>query len=178
MRPDRLRSRRWRAGRAIAGCRQVWREAQRPVHGVPEADAVADVDEDNADELTDVIRKNGLDSVFMVTPNTTLDRQKKIAKLCTGFIYTVSLLGVTGARSELSDQVKPLIASLKAQTDVPICVGFGVSRPEHVRQLADAGADGVIVGSALVNLIEENLNTADHGKKKLTEYLQKMKGAL
>ena len=139
---------------------------------------VADLCIDDADELTDVIQKNGLDSVFMVTPNTTLDRQKKIAELCTGFIYTVSLLGVTGARSELSDQVKPLIASLKAQTDIPICVGFGVSRPEHVRQLADAGADGVIVGSALVNLIEENLNTADHGKKKLTEYLQKMKGAL
>jgi len=139
---------------------------------------VADLCIDDADELTDVIQKNGLDSVFMVTPNTTLERQKKIAELCTGFIYTVSLLGVTGARSTLSDQVKPLIASLKKQTDVPVCVGFGVSQPEHARQLAKAGADGVIVGSAIVNLIEENLNVADHGKKKLTEYLQKMKGAL
>jgi len=139
---------------------------------------VADLCIDDADELTPFIEKNGLDTVFMVTPNTTVERQKKIAELCTGFIYTVAVLGVTGARSELSDQIKPLIASLKSQTDVPVCVGFGVSQPEHARQLADAGADGVIVGSAIVNLIEENLNSADQGQQKLTEYIQKMKAVL
>lgn len=139
---------------------------------------VADLCIDDADELTEVVKKNGLDTVFMVTPNTTVERQKKIAKLCTGFIYTVAVLGVTGARSELSDQVEPLIASLKSQTDVPVCVGFGVSRPEHARQLADAGADGVIVGSAIVNLVEKNLDKPDHGKSEIADYIQQFKAVL
>ncbi|MCH9022598.1 MAG: tryptophan synthase subunit alpha [Planctomycetes bacterium] len=74
---------------------------------------VADLCIDDADELTHAIQANGLDTVFMVTPNTTPARQQRIAELCSGFIYTVSLLGVTGARRNLNEQVKPLIQSLK-----------------------------------------------------------------
>ncbi len=73
----------------------------------------------------------GLDTVFMVTPNTKHDRMKLIASKTTGFIYTVSVLGVTGSRNELSSQVEGLVNKLKTITDVPICVGFGISSPEH-----------------------------------------------
>jgi tryptophan synthase alpha chain len=139
---------------------------------------VADLCVDDAQEVAGFLEDNGLDSVYMVTPNTSRQRREEITRLCTGFIYTVSLLGVTGVRSELSTQVVPLIKSLKQQTDVPICVGFGVSTPQHARDLADAGADGVIVGSAVVSIIEKNLTQADHGKSELADFIRSMRSAL
>jgi len=139
---------------------------------------VADLCVDDADEVQLLAQQNGLDSVYMVTPNTSAERRGKIAQLCSGFIYTVSVLGVTGARTELGATVKPLVKSLKSETNVPICVGFGVSKPEHVRQLAEAGADGVIVGSSVVNIVEKNLDAPDGGKAELADYIRRMKEAL
>lgn len=139
---------------------------------------VADLCVDDAAEVAGLIEENGLDAVYMVTPNTSTERKRRIAELCTGFIYTVSVLGVTGARSELGGQIVPLIESLKALTAAPVCVGFGVSRPEHAASLAAAGADGVIVGSAVVSIIERNLGAADGGRGQLTAFIQSMRGAL
>jgi len=139
---------------------------------------VADLCVDDADEVQDMMRQNGLDSVYMVTPNTSAERRGKIAQSCSGFIYTVSVLGITGARTELGAMVKPLVKTLKSETKIPICVGFGVSQPEHAWELADAGADGVIVGSAVVNIIEKNLEIPDTGTAELAEYIRNMKAAL
>lgn len=139
---------------------------------------VADLCIDDADELTEAIRANGLDSVFMVTPNTTPARQKRIAQLCSGFIYTVSLLGVTGARRDLGERVKPLIQSLKNLTKTPVCVGFGISTPAHAAQLVQAGADGIIVGSAIVDLLEKNIKNPNHATKQLAQFIKQMKNAL
>jgi tryptophan synthase alpha chain len=139
---------------------------------------VADLCVDDAEEINLLIEQNQLDSVYMVTPNTSTERKKRIAELCTGFIYTVSVLGVTGARTQLSDAIVPLIHSLKKLTEVPVCVGFGVSRPEHARQLAEAGADGVIVGSAVVKLIEKNLDNAEHGQAEMSEFIRTMREVL
>ena len=118
---------------------------------------IADLSIDDVDEVYGPATEAGLDTVFMVTPNISDDRMKLIASKTTGFIYTVSLLGVTGDRDNLSDMVKPLIKRLKAVTDVPVCVGFGVSKSAHAVDLAKAGADGVIIGSRLVKMIEDNL---------------------
>jgi len=139
---------------------------------------VADLSIDDVDEIYAPAKKAGLDTVFMVTPNTESDRAKKIAEKCTGFIYTVSLLGVTGGRETLSDMIKPLIARLKAITDVPVCVGFGVSKPQHVAELSKAGADGVIIGSRLVQIIEDNLNNKKLIPAKVSEFLTEMKKSL
>ena len=139
---------------------------------------VADLPIDNADEVAALVRANGMDTVFMVSPNIDAEHQGRIARLCTGFVYTVSLLGVTGVRTKLSVAVKPLIQSLKAHTTVPICVGFGVSSPEHGRQLAQAGADGVIVGSAVVNIIEKNLGQPETAKAELAAFIKAMKAVL
>lgn len=139
---------------------------------------VADLCVDDADEVQELVQQNGLDSVYMVTPNTSAERRAKIAQLCSGFIYTVSVLGVTGARTELGAMVKPLVKTLKSETPAPICVGFGVSRPDHARELAAAGADGVIVGSAVVNIVEKNLDAPDTGKAELADYIRHMKEAL
>lgn len=139
---------------------------------------VADLCVDDAAEVEELLQKNGLDSVYMVTPNTSAPRRKKICALCHGFIYTVSLLGITGARTELGALVEPLVKTIKKETNVPVCVGFGVSRPEHARQLVAAGADGVIVGSAVVDIVEKNLDTPDAGKAELAEFIRSMKQAL
>jgi len=139
---------------------------------------VADLSIDDAEEVSGAARANGLDTVFMVTPNTPPERRAAIARRCTGFVYTVSLMGVTGARERLSTAVEPLVRALKQETEVPVCVGFGVSRPEHARQLARVGADGVIVGSAIVRLIEENLDDHAGACRKLADFLGGMRAAL
>jgi tryptophan synthase alpha chain len=139
---------------------------------------VADLSIDDVDEIYAPARKAGLDTVFMVTPNTETDRAKKIAEKCTGFIYTVSLLGVTGGRDTLSDMIKPLISRLKSITDVPVCVGFGVSTPQHALELAKAGADGVIIGSRIVKIIEDNLNDKKSIPAKIKTFLTQIKEAI
>ena len=139
---------------------------------------VADLSIDDADEVTGPAQTAGLDTVFMVTPNTHTDRVKRIASRTTGFIYTVSLLGVTGTREALSNDVSDLVQRLKGLTDVPICVGFGVSKPEHARIIADAGADGVIIGSRLVGMIEAHLDEPQTAIKEIAEFLTEVKAAL
>lgn len=139
---------------------------------------VADLSIDDVDEVYTPARKAGLDTVFMITPNTDTDRAKIIASKCTGFIYTVSLLGVTGGREKLSDMVKPLISRLKSFTDVPVCVGFGVSKPQHAVELAKAGADGVIIGSKLVKIIEDNLSDKKSIPLQISEFIRQIKESL
>jgi tryptophan synthase alpha chain len=139
---------------------------------------VADLNIDDDDEVYTPAKAAGLDTVFMVTPNTEIQRAKKIAEKCTGFIYAVSLLGVTGGREKLSDMVKPLITRLKSLTDVPVCVGFGVSTPQHAADLAKAGADGVIIGSKIVKIIEENLSDKKSIPAKVAQFIKEIKKAV
>ncbi len=135
---------------------------------------VADLSIDDADEIAPAAEAAGLETVFMVTPNTADDRIKKIAECTTGFIYTVSLLGTTGQRSGLSDLVKPLIGRLKSLTDKPICVGFGISTADHAKDVAQAGADGVIIGSRIVKFIENNLDDTDTMKRQIGDFVQEV----
>jgi len=139
---------------------------------------VADLSIDDADEITSPAAKAGLDTVFMVTPNTDTERMKLIASKTTGFIYTVSLLGVTGSREKLSDMVEELVGKLKKLTAVPICVGFGISKPEHAATVASAGADGVIIGSKIVGLIEENLGKKEKMLAEISAFLSGVRSVL
>ncbi len=139
---------------------------------------IADLNIDDADEIFQPARDAGLDTVFMVTPNTDPERMKRIASKTTGFIYTVTVLGVTGSREKLSDQAGTLIEKLKAITDVPICVGFGISTPEHAATIASAGADGVIIGSKIVRFIEDNLGDSSKTIVEITDFLTNVKTAI
>ncbi len=139
---------------------------------------VADVSVDDADEVTVPSRAAGLDTVFMVTPITTDERMRRVAEASTGFIYTVSLLGVTGARSELSDTIGGLVQRIKAVTQVPVCVGFGISKPEHATAVASRGADGVIIGSRIVRMIEENLDNPTRMTNEVGGFVREVKAAL
>ncbi len=90
----------------------------------------------------------------LITPTTPRERALKIAERASGFIYYVSVVGITGERSELPPEILESVAWLRSQTPLPICIGFGISRPEHVRMLAPV-ADGLIVGSAIVRRVAE-----------------------
>jgi tryptophan synthase alpha chain len=139
---------------------------------------VADLSIDNADEIIAPAQSAGLDTVFMVTPNTDTVRMKLIASKTSGFIYTVSLLGVTGSREKLSDTVEGLVGKLKKLTDVPVCVGFGISKAEHAATVASSGADGVIIGSKIVQLIEDNLENKDKMLGEISRFLSDVKRAI
>jgi tryptophan synthase alpha chain len=139
---------------------------------------VADLSVDDADEVAPAARAAGLDTVFMVTPNTTVERMKLIVSKTTGFIYTVSLLGVTGSREQLSDTVEGLVGQLKRLTNVPVCVGFGVSSAEHAATIARAGADGVIIGSKIVGLIESNLGDRNKAQAEITAFVSEVRESL
>ena len=139
---------------------------------------VADLSIDDAKEIIGPAKKAGLDTVFMVTPNTSKERLKLIASKTTGFIYAVSLLGVTGSRKTLSTSVKGLISRIKKETNVPVCVGFGISTPEHAAKVAKSGADGVIIGSKIVSLIEDNLKDKKKCLSEISKFIKRVKSAI
>ena len=114
---------------------------------------VADLTPDEGAPFEAVARAAGLAVVYLVAPTTPPSRRAEIAARSGGFLYCVSLVGVTGARTSLPADVARLVRDVRAASPVPVAVGFGVSRPEHVRALAKAGADGVIVASALVDAL-------------------------
>ena len=114
---------------------------------------VADLTPDEGAPFEAVARAAELAVVYLVAPTTSPARRAMIAARTGGFLYCVSLVGVTGARTALPSSVGRLVRDVKAASTVPVAVGFGVSRPAHVRAIAKAGADGVIVASALVDAL-------------------------
>ena len=114
---------------------------------------VADLTPDEGGPFETVAQSAGLAVVYLVAPTTPSERRRTIASRSGGFLYCVSLVGVTGARATLPSTVGRLVREVKAVSPVPVGVGFGVSRPAHVTALVRAGADGVIVASALVDAL-------------------------
>ena len=114
---------------------------------------IPDLPAEEADGFAQQVAERGLKLIMLVTPTTPPRRAERIVKLSSGFVYCVSVAGITGERDRLPDQLLDQLRLLRGMTDLPLCVGFGVSRPEHVRMLRDV-ADGVIVGSAIVRRLE------------------------
>jgi tryptophan synthase alpha chain len=114
---------------------------------------VPDLPPEEAAECQAACRSAGLDLILLVAPTTTDERIAQIARLASGFIYCVSLTGVTGARRELWDGLPDFLARVRCHTDLPLSVGFGISSAAHVRQVG-THAEGAIVGSAMVSAIE------------------------
>ena len=131
---------------------------------------IPDLPVEEAGEVLEATRKYGADLILLVALTTTPERLKRICDASSGFLYVVSLLGVTGAREQLSESVKPLIADVRKISRVPIAVGFGISNPEHVKEVIMAGANGAIVGSAFINLITENLKDQQKMLRELDQF--------
>jgi tryptophan synthase alpha chain len=115
---------------------------------------VPDLPIEEAEALSRCAAGHGFKLIQLITPTTPRERAIRIARASTGFIYCVSVTGITGERDRLPEELLGQIAWLRSQTDLPICVGFGISKPEHVYMLRDV-VDGVIVGSALVRRLEQ-----------------------
>jgi tryptophan synthase alpha chain len=115
---------------------------------------VPDLPVDEAGDLAKLASDADFKLVLLVTPTTPRERARRIARLSTGFLYCVSVVGITGERRELPAELTEQLRWLRTQTELPLCVGFGISQPEHVRSLRDF-ADGIIVGSALVRRLEQ-----------------------
>jgi len=137
----------------------------------------ADCPVEEAGELLAAARKSGIDQVFIVSPTTTKERMRKILQKCSGYVYLVSVLGVTGARSGLQESTIELVKGARRGTKLPLCVGFGISKPEHARQVIAAGADGVIVGSAVINIIKANIGNEKKLLAEIRKFAAEMKEA-
>lgn len=125
---------------------------------------IPDLPPEEAEELTALAKKEDFATIFLAAPTSTKPRLKKIAVKSKGFIYYVSLTGVTGARERLPQDILDHVRSLKRITKKPVCVGFGVSKPAQARRISQL-ADGVIVGSAIIRVIEKNIGKRDLYKK-------------
>jgi tryptophan synthase alpha chain len=134
---------------------------------------VADLTPDEGGPFEAVARAAGLAVVYLVAPTTPPARRAAVAARSGGFLYCVSLVGVTGARTVLPASVGMLVRAVKAVSPVPVAVGFGVSKPAHVRAIARAGADGIIVASALV----DSLGPDGHDVAALGNLVATLRGA-
>ena len=138
---------------------------------------IADMPIEEYSAVHSCAKNNKLDSVLMISQLTNNKRIKKIAENASGFIYAVSRLGVTGAKSSLEESTLSLIKRIRQFTSKPVCVGFGISKPEHVKSVIKAGANGAIVGSAIVDLIAKNINNKNKMLNKIYDYVKEMKDA-
>ncbi|WP_292731594.1 tryptophan synthase subunit alpha [Methanoculleus sp.] len=117
---------------------------------------IVDLPSEESGEVAPYAARHGIDRIALIAPTTSPERQNAILRQASGFVYLISLEGVTGERDRLPSGIAGLVGAVREKTDLPLAVGFGISRPEHVGAVAAAGANGVIVGSALVRLIEEH----------------------
>lgn len=140
---------------------------------------IPDLPVEEAKQTISEANKNCVDFIPLIAPTSTEDRMKLISSAAHGFIYLVSLLGVTGAREELSLTVKDMIGKVQVATniEVPIAVGFGLSSPQHVREAIRSGADGAIVGSAIVNIIAKNKDEEGKMLHEIREFVARLKEA-
>ncbi|KAL9248499.1 Tryptophan synthase alpha chain-like protein [Drosera capensis] len=143
------------------------------VHGL----VVPDVPLEETEVLRKEALKNNIELVLLTTPTTPTERMKAIVDASEGFVYLVSSIGVTGARASVSAGVQMLLKDIKEATSKPVAVGFGISMPEHVEQVTSWGADGVIVGSAMVKLLGD-ANSPEEGLKELEKFTNSLIAAL
>ncbi|MCC5620797.1 tryptophan synthase subunit alpha [Nostoc sp. CHAB 5715] len=137
---------------------------------------VPDMPLEEANELLEPAAAMGIEVALLVSPTSSKERIKAIAHSSQGFIYLVSVTGVTGMRSHISADVKDLLMQIRTVTDKPIGIGFGVSEPEQARQLRDWGADAVIVGSAFVRRLATG--TPTQGLQAVGELCRNLKAAI
>lgn len=137
---------------------------------------VVDLPPEEADELQQYTDPAGLDFVFLLAPTSGPERVRKIVKRARGFVYYVSLMGVTGARTTLPENLGPAIASVRKATKLPIGVGFGISSPEQASAVAEF-ADVVIVGSAIMRIVEEHA-PAGRAVEEVSSFIRSLKTAM
>ena len=130
---------------------------------------------EEAGEFRTALSAAGLDTIFLLSPTTTDERIRQAARWGRGFLYGISRLGVTGARDRVSADAEAMVRRIRAHTDMPIALGFGISRPEHVAEVGRY-ADAAVVGSALVSLVAETAGSPD-AIERVESYVRSLKSA-
>jgi len=140
---------------------------------------VPDLPMEEAHDYRKAAAKSGIDTIFLAAPSTTNERLKGIVECSSGFLYLISHFGVTGTKGTVENSTLKLVKRVLpfTQKRIPLAVGFGVSKPEHVKSIIKAGAEGVIVGSAFVNVISKYQNTPEKILTELEETSRKLKQA-
>lgn len=140
---------------------------------------VPDLPVEEAADYKKAAEAKGLDTIFLATPSTSNERLTKIVDASSGFLYLVSRFGVTGAKTTVENSTMQLIQRVKPFTagKIPLAVGFGISKPEHVQAVVQAGADAAIVGSAFINIIQKNSQDVNAMMKELKATTQALKSA-
>ncbi|MDD3071745.1 MULTISPECIES: tryptophan synthase subunit alpha [unclassified Methanoculleus] len=138
---------------------------------------IVDLPAEESEEVGPSSLRYGIDRIALIAPTTSPERRRRTLRDASGFVYLISLEGVTGERDRLPP-IAGLVDAVRRETDLPLAVGFGVSRPEHVRSVVDAGADGVIVGSALVRIVEEHMGDEAGMHEALRTAIRALKGGL
>ena len=119
---------------------------------------IPDIQIEESKEYLNKMQNIGMSTIFLVSPNTSEKRLKMISRICTGFLYAISVYGTTGERQSFDEYTIESIKRIKKMTaddELPLAVGFGISNPQHVKDMINAGADGVIIGSAIIKKIKE-----------------------
>jgi tryptophan synthase alpha chain len=137
------------------GLENLAREAE---HAGVDGILVTDLAPEEAGRFAAMLRAHEIDMIFLVAPTSTDERLQMVAERASGFIYAVSRAGVTGARAEMSTEAERLVTRVRRSSDLPVAVGFGISKPEHVADVWRY-ADAAVVGSAIVELIERSAGT-------------------
>ena len=140
-----------------------------------DATIVSDLVPEEACDWIDASKAEGLENVFLVAPTSTDDRIRAACERASGFVYAVSRTGVTGSGSEVPPEVSELVARTRGHTKLPVCVGFGISKPEHVRMVCSV-ADGAVIGSWLVDWLAREWKDGE-GRAALVRQLQLLKAA-
>ena len=154
------------------GIDRFYREAHEAgVDGI----LVADMPVEESDEVYKAALRHYIDPIFLITQTTSEERIKKIAARASGYLYLVAVLGVTGVRETVSSGALDLLKRVRRHTAVPLALGFGISAPAHAKTCRDAGADGVIVGSAIVDIIARNTGSPETMERELSAYVRSMK---
>jgi tryptophan synthase alpha chain len=157
------------------GIERFYQEAQESgVDGI----LIADMPIEESDEVCEASFRHNIDPIFLITQTTSDERIKKITERARGYLYLVTVLGVTGVRENISSGAIDLLDRVRKQTHIPLALGFGISLPEHAKTCAAAGADGIIVGSAIVDIVERNTGDREAMERELKEYVIQMKNAL
>lgn len=136
-----------------------------------------DLPPEEAEQCAALLKARDIDTIFLLAPNSSDERIEKMAKIGSGYLYYVSVKGVTGAGHLNTADVEQKLKQIKAHTDIPVGVGFGVKNAETAKTVSDFG-DGVVVGSALISKIEENLDNPEKAKQEIIDLLTAMRQAM
>ena len=134
---------------------------------------VLDLPIEEADEFRTMLARRGIDTILLLSPTTTDDRLRRAAALGSGFLYAISRLGVTGARDALAAGARDMVGRIRKVSDLPVALGFGISKPDHVREVGQ-WADAAVVGSALVDVIARQGASRDLNTR-VEEYVRWLK---